>query len=299
MKVAIIGGGAIGLLFAAYIKKAGHTVRLYTRRKEQAKLLEKDGILFRYGDTEEVHDIEAEPIAQFTADAELVIVTVKQYDLENVLPYLACVNGAALMFVQNGMGHLEIMTSLANKEIILGIVEHGALKCNDRTVRHTGIGTLKISQQHWNQSLLDNVQSALSSENFPVQIENDWYDMLTRKLLANAVINPLTALYRVKNGILLQPVFKENMRALYEEITSVITTTHKEEIWRQIIAICATTKKNTSSMYKDLLEGRKTEIEAILGYILRAGLKKNKALPLTTFLYTSIKGLEELKEEKG
>ena len=45
MRIGIIGGGAIGLLFANYLSEK-HDVTIYTRTQEQAELLNRDGLNF-------------------------------------------------------------------------------------------------------------------------------------------------------------------------------------------------------------------------------------------------------------
>ena len=45
MRIGIIGGGAIGLLFANYLSE-NHDVTIFTRTKEQAELLNRDGLNF-------------------------------------------------------------------------------------------------------------------------------------------------------------------------------------------------------------------------------------------------------------
>ena len=42
--VSIIGAGAIGLLFAAYLKKADVDVTVYTRTDEQAEIIRREGL---------------------------------------------------------------------------------------------------------------------------------------------------------------------------------------------------------------------------------------------------------------
>jgi 2-dehydropantoate 2-reductase len=49
----------------------------------------------------------------------------------------------------------------------------------------------------------------------------------------------------------------------------------------------------------DISQNRKTEIDAILGYVLEKGKELGIALPLSQFLFYAIKGLEEGREKNG
>ncbi|MFP3340851.1 2-dehydropantoate 2-reductase N-terminal domain-containing protein, partial [Micrococcus sp. SIMBA_131] len=75
-----------------------------------------------------------------------------------------------ILFIQNGMGHLSFI-KLLHHNVLVGVVEHGALKIDERTVEHTGDGIIRMSAY----SGVPNVRTALSCEDFPVHYEHDWY----------------------------------------------------------------------------------------------------------------------------
>ena len=59
--------------------------------------------------------------------------------------------------------------------------------------------------------------------------------------------------------------------------------------------VCRITAGNRSSMLKDLENGRQTEIDAILGYVLHEAQQTKQDCPMTRFLYMMIKGKEGQK----
>ena len=50
MKITIIGPGAMGCLFGAFLARAGNPVTLLGRDREYAELLQKRGVLLREGE---------------------------------------------------------------------------------------------------------------------------------------------------------------------------------------------------------------------------------------------------------
>ena len=50
--------------------------------------------------------------------------------------------------------------------------------------------------------------------------------------------------------------------------------------------------QSTSSMQRDVLEGRPSELEAQIGAVVRLGREVGVAIPLHTFIYTSLLPLE-------
>ncbi|MDF0725290.1 2-dehydropantoate 2-reductase [Cytobacillus sp. S13-E01] len=293
MKIGILGGGAIGLLFAAYLAD-NHDITIYTKRSEQAKKLNEAGLSLVSNNHKRHFKIKAEQLCNHPFDKDLVIVAVKQYHLKELLDKEKGLKNVHcnIVFIQNGMGHLSLLKDLINKNVYIGIVEHGALKLTDNSVEHTGIGQTKIAAL---KGSLDRgiVHSLETPHYFPFVLVEDWYSMVAEKLIINSAINPLTAIYKIPNGELIRnPHFMKNMKELYNEISSVIMIGDKCESWNRIVEVCERTAKNRSSMLKDIEEGRKTEIDAILGFIINEGASKNISLKLTPFLYDAIKGLE-------
>ncbi|WLR52236.1 2-dehydropantoate 2-reductase [Bacillus tianshenii] len=293
MGKAVIGGGAVGLLLTAYYTLMGEKVVLYTRRTEQADLLNEKGLMLICDGEQQVVPIKAAPLHKGVSEP-FVILAVKQYQLEAALQELQLTTIHNLLFLQNGMGHLPFVENLSDKvDVLLGVVEHGALKHSDHCVEHTGKGQLRISP-YQSEASVSEVFSHTPHPYFPIVVEDNWYDMLANKLAANVVINSLTSLYGVKNGELLKrSEFHRNMRMVFEEATNVLHLKNKERTWEQIETICLNTAENTSSMLKDLLEGRRTEIDAILGWLVRQAEDKKIKTPLLSFLNDSIKGMEQ------
>ncbi|MOA32778.1 putative 2-dehydropantoate 2-reductase [compost metagenome] len=103
------------------------------------------------------------------------------------------------------------------------------------------------------------------------------------KLLINAVLNPLTALFDVKNGELpAHPTRMALMRALYEETALILKGAGMQlesDGWAQIIEVCERTSGNVSSMLSDVRAGRKTEIGAINGAVVRLAEQQQLKAP--------------------
>jgi 2-dehydropantoate 2-reductase len=292
VKVGIVGGGAVGLLMAAYLHRM-YDITLYTRRQSQAALLNKNGLRFMKDSKEKTFFIKAKHIEQSEMNEDVVFVTVKQYDLPKLVSSANRLqNIPTIIFLQNGMGHLSLLNQFNNRNIVLGVVEHGALKHDDRTVEHTGEG--KISLAVW-KGEIGEAQHFIeqSSSHFPFLFKKDWYEMLAMKLAINAVVNPLTALLRVKNGQLLEVnEYRIMMQLLFSELKDVLSLRNEQRVWENIVHVCEKTANNRSSMLKDIEQGRQTEIDAILGYIIQKGKSMNIQTPLCEFLLYAIKGME-------
>jgi 2-dehydropantoate 2-reductase len=293
MKIGIIGGGSIGLLFSFYLSSL-HQVTLYTRTLSQAELINEDGVNLVRGNMSENRRINAVPVSAWKGTEDIVIIAVKQYQLPGILAVLEKqpLDSMRLLFLQNGMGHLKLLHEMKAKGIFVGTVEHGAVRLAPNEVSHNGAGVTKCAVFKGEGTLLAELSSAIPPD-FTLRVEQDYYSLMVKKLVVNAVVNPLTAAFRVTNGTLLEnPFYYQIFCRVFEETADVLGLERKEEHFSNVISVCHNTSNNRSSMLKDIEAGRPTEIEAILGFILEEAKKKQKAAPLIRNYYTLIKGEE-------
>lgn len=287
MKIGIVGAGSIGLLIASYLAKE-HTITLYVKRLEQMDILNKFGIhvldKFRIS-------VCAKPI-EHLHEEDLIIICVKQHQLNDVIKQINHIDSRIpLLFLQNGMGHLSLIQE-DKKTVFVGVVEHGAIRKNDYTVDHLGSGKIKLALYKGESEYGKRVSKVLSQKDFQVEFESNWKTLLAKKLVVNAIINPLTAIFDVENReIVKNRSIRILAQRLCQEACNVLQLDFQTE-WKRVKEIALNTGNNYSSMLEDIRNYRKTEIEAISLFLLN--ISKN-SLPYTNFVYYSVKALEEKK----
>ncbi len=267
MDIMIIGGGAVGLLSAVFLKKEGCNVLIRTRTEKQAAIINKAGLKMNG----EIWDVTASTDSSgWNPDA--VIIAVKQYHLEEILntdipaevPWL---------FIQNGMGHVELAEKF-HSEPLFGIVTHGAVRTGPAEVMHTGSGKFIFGGK-----IKSTFSKMLTKTGTPMNAE--WTDniqfQLRKKLLVNAVVNPLTVLYETSNGFLLENAeAKKEAFKLFEETAKVLKM--PESSWTYVEEVIENTKLNYSSMLMDYKKGRPLELESINGWLVKEGISENIAV---------------------
>lgn len=284
MKFVIIGAGAVGLLTACLLKEAGNEVQLITRRKEQANLInelgiDKDGSLFA---------ITASTDWKTIPPDACILVAVKYDGLKNVFPFFQNLpENQPLVFLQNGMLHIEEIKKLVQYNVAVGSVEHGVVKIDDRKIRHTGQGIYKFALIKGNET---EFQPLLEQPGICTEWHIDADRLLFRKVLLNTLINPLTALTGLKNGELLtNPYANELLEKLYGELLIAFPEMKQLLPFDEVVGLCNSTAKNTSSMLADKLAGKKMELDTILLYTLN---RSHENLPLLRSLYLLLKSSE-------
>ncbi|WP_203362217.1 2-dehydropantoate 2-reductase [Bacillus sp. REN10] len=294
MKIGIVGGGAIGLLFASQLADVYPTV-VFAKTTEQAEALAEQGITYIENHQMVRRFVQAdvtEHIDQYQLD--LLFIAVKQYQLPIIWSYVERINQEVpLVFLQNGMGHLEALDRLPHKHLFVATVEHGVLRTEATSIEIRGRNQTNISAYRGDRKKLLSFLTPFKVT-FPFVWSEKTRSMLLEKLAVNVVINPLTALLKVPNGELVtNPFFLNLAHTVFVELSTVFPDEMDEGVWPKIKGICVKTANNRSSMLTDLEKGRQTEIDAIVGYVLKEANKYGVDVPVLNTMYSMMKGLEK------
>ncbi|WP_075617465.1 ketopantoate reductase family protein [Paenisporosarcina indica] len=294
MKVVIVGAGAIGLLIGSYLGQQKHEITYVTRTIEQAQKLKKCGIT-RIHPNEEMMNVHVEATAVFSeapTDA-LWILAVKVHHLEELeIDLRSLPISTPLLFIQNGLSHLQLLERLKQKKIYIATIEHGAMRKDDSTVLHTGLGLTKVAP--YKKGKLTKLQvSTFQSPSFKIEVMEDAYAITLRKAVLNACINPITAILHIKNGELITNIQANHlMKSTFEELERAFPEINQSLSFEDVLALCEKTASNDSSMLQDIQNHRKTEIEPIVGALISLAEARNKELPLLTLLFHFVLALE-------
>ncbi|WP_152392184.1 ketopantoate reductase family protein [Paenibacillus guangzhouensis] len=288
MNIHIVGAGSLGLLFAGKLGIAGANVTLYPRTEQQSEQLREHGITIITAQDkieQRTHAVTIQAWDQITADTmvedgDWILITVKQKHIDDLfiqrLAWLAGQQGYICCY-QNGVGHIEwIEQAIDASQVYVAITTEAARRDATGIVTHTGSGNTRIGHLRGSlneENLENSLMKWLNRAGFSAQVSKNIDMDVYRKLMINAIINPLTAIMRIRNGELLdKPERLQWMKWLYEEIEAVYQANDiyvGAAMWDQVKHVCAATAANTSSMLKDVLAGSDTEIEWINGSILR------------------------------
>ncbi|MFP6582936.1 MAG: 2-dehydropantoate 2-reductase [Candidatus Hydrogenedentota bacterium] len=289
MKVAVIGPGAMGILFATRLQSAGIATTLVDYKPDRVKRFAKSGLRVDVNGTEET----AKPSFSTLAPAgqDLFIVLTKSYATESLkLP-----PSIPVLTLQNGLGNVEHLCKIVgSSNVISGTTSEASTLLGEGHIRHAAPGTTTIGS--WTSCSTEIAEKVLSTAGFNVVTTTSPGQMLWEKTVINAGINPLTAILNVPNGRLVEiKEIRELMRDLVVEAAKVASTEgyrFESSLVEKTEQVCFQTGTNISSMLQDIRAGRQTEINSISGEILRRGEFASLQAPRTRAIYQVIKGLE-------
>ncbi|WP_237721487.1 ketopantoate reductase family protein [Paenisporosarcina sp. TG20] len=291
----IIGAGAIGLLIGSFLSEQEHEITYITKTTDQAEKLRKHGITrIRLNGKKVITNVLAHANFSLAPVDAIWIVAVKNHQLHNIEEVLHSLPPTtSLLFIQNGLAHIELVNQLNNEHVYLASIEHAAMKQDATTVLHKGIGITRIAPFKTNTgNCLD--LSIMQTPSFQIEMVDDAYGVIFRKVVLNACINPLTAILQIKNGELITNKYAFHlMKSLFEEIVLGFPEIKQTITFEDVKKLCVRTAQNNSSMLEDRLNNRKSEIEPIVGALLQLGKTRESDLPLLQSLYHLVLAIDE------
>ena len=305
MNFLIVGPGAMGCLFAARLKKAGHDVTLFDHIEKRAALINKqgikvEGILGEY--TVRVPTVIGE-LPSFP-DAAAICVKANETrqaskDIESLIGPKSCV-----LTLQNGLGNMEILQEIFGKERTLGgVTAEGATLLGDGHVRHAGHGDTKFGSEVPIGDVLQKIVSAFNDAGFKTQSANNVNSLIWGKLIVNVGINALTAITRLKNGRL--PDVGGTMAVMEAAVREAVAVADAKGIalpypdpLGRVVEVCRATAGNIASMLQDVLKQSITEVAFINGAIVREGEALGISTPVNHTLTCLVQAIQETYGER-
>jgi len=291
MNILVVGAGAMGSLFAAFLSQHNHVVlfgRSYQKnviQKQGLTITGKTNMVVHLPVVDSVHDVDCSP--------DLIIIAVKSYDTITALNTIRSLVSphTKILSLQNGLDNLEkIQNSLQKQYIFGGVTTHGAFVVKPGVVNHTGVGRTVIGS--WNSGKahdVDQLVSVFTTAGIKTQRSIDLRRDVWKKAVINSSINPLTALFTCTNGYLVDnPVLEGILKKICYESTRVACSQGIDVSFPLMIRltkqVIRETAGNYSSMLQSIQQGKKTEIDAINGVIVRMGKQQGITVSLNQIL---------------
>lgn len=297
LKVLIIGPGALGTFFFTKLKNCGNKVYIWGNPEHIIKALKVQLTLIE-NDKRITTNTYVKPTPQdlYTENKfDIVFVCVKVYSLEKIKKSLQYLHSNYFVFPQNGTGFEDTIFRNLKGRAVRVVVTYGLHKEGKWITRVAGKGRVYIQED------FSDLSKIMQNCGIETQTVYDINPLVMQKLIVNAVINPLTAILRVKNGDLIRnPILKELVKQIVQESTKIINTQginfNLNEMEEVVFEVIEKTKNNISSMLQDILSGRPTEIDYITGLILKIAKEQRINAPLNLTLYKLVKVIETLNQ---
>lgn len=305
MRILILGAGAIGAYFGARLIEAGADVSFLVRPGRKETLL-RDGLRINSPLGNFARQVSASTAEELEGPYEGVILACKAYDLGTAAAAVTPVMGAKseLLPLLNGYAHLEKLDGLFGANRVLGGLAHLQVRlCDDGVIEHMSrLNAITFGPRSAVTSALCEVlRERFAATPVEATQTHDIELAMWEKWVFLATFAGMTCLMRGSVGEVVATRDGEAICLnLLEECTRVALAcgfpcrdSSMEETRRFLIAKGSPA---TSSMYRDVQRGARTESEHILRDLYRRAVARDVATPL---LRTAVCNLETYEQRLG
>jgi 2-dehydropantoate 2-reductase len=240
---------------------------------------------------------------------DLIVITVKSYDTKTAIEQVKPLVGKNTLVVsaQNGYGNYETIADTVGREhALLARIIFGVKLSRPGKAEVTVIADdVRVGQPEGavDAGRIANIAAAFTEAGIPTKYSGNIEAILWDKILYNAALNPLGALLECSYGGLAgDEETRGLMDAIIEEIFTVARAHRKPLNWKSAeeyknhfyTNLVPPTAKHFPSMYYDVKAGKRLEIDALNGAIVRLAKAKGITVPVNETITKLIKARESL-----
>src|SRR5271157_763839 len=296
--IVVFGAGAVGTLIAHILSGVPtNEVHVIARPDHVAAIRQSGLIVYNYDGSQEINThLTAHESLEECPKPDVAFITTKTYQIPGAVEiFTQCYDTdlPPIVLLMNGLGIVDMAQAASPNGIFIRGIALSPSHFEPGQVWSTG-GNLRYTFPSGSENLLKDLFPASTevvfSENFE---EEEW-----RKTLLNAVMNPVAGILKGAVGPVLENAslftIVKGLIAEFREVALArgIDLGSLEEMIAFCYDVASKDPAHSPSLSQDLQRGKKTEIDAINGYIILEGRRLGIPAPLHEAVTTLVKFLE-------
>jgi|SRR6056297_1134310 len=301
MKIGIIGSGGVGGFFGACLAKSGYDTT-FIARGEHLKAIQTNGLEIKSinGDFKVQHVNVTDKITDIKRP-DLIILGVKAWQVKEIREYIKSIlhKESVVLPLQNGvMAYEELAEKIDNKNILGGLCRIISKIERPGVINHFGVKPSIVfgEMDKSNTPRLKKIQNAFQNAGIDCKISQDIEADLWKKFIAICV-SGLMAISKTTYGEIRE--IKETRKMMIGLFDEVFLLSQKmginienDYVAKTVSFIDKLPKNSTSSLRRDVLEGKPSEIDYQNGTVVKLAEKYGVDTPINRFVYSCILPME-------
>jgi len=296
--VSFVGCGALGMMYASHMLKSLEPTQLQFIADPKRISRYRDTAFYANGERQDYRFV---PYGSDTEKSELIIFTVKSYDLEDAL---ASVKGhidkdtIILSFLNGVQSEGIIGQTYDPKKVIPSMVAGMDATRTGNEVMYSQTGYVAFGAgDGTSQEDLDSLARFFERVRLPYKLDEDIMKTIWWKYMLNVGVNQTSAVLRAPYGFFqdsddAKDAMLMGMREVYEVSQKMDIGLDESDIDEAMRIIGTLAPEGKTSMLQDICAQRPTEIEIFAGNLIKLAKEHGVPVPVNTFLYHAIKALE-------
>ncbi len=304
-QILVVGAGSVGGYFGAHLAKHHSHVSFLLRPKTLAAVVQR-GLTVRSATGSFTVRPQASSDARDLPVPDLIILGVKAYDLDEVMDQIEPVmtDKTVILTLQNGIETENRLLDRFQRDCVVGGVAYIYSKIAEPgVIEHYKRGAVAIGELMGHESpRLLAIRDLFAAAGIPCHLAKDIRRTKWEKMCWNCVFNPITVLINDRVALALDhPEMMGVIRQVVGEVAAVsaaLKVPLPPDMPERVVKATQEIRDIHTSMYDDWAAGRRTEIDALNGYIVKKGRELGIPTPVNEALTAMIKTLTE-KERTG
>jgi len=302
VRIAIFGAGGVGAYFGARLAEVGNEVSIVARGAQldaiRAHGLRVDSV---FGDML-VRPKVASASAKDIGPVDAVLLGVKTWQVADVAPALKPLLGrdSFIVQLQNGVETPDLLAAAFGEEHVVGGVCGGfCFIVAPGHVKHIGgVTFIKFGELDGEKSeRVERLRAEFATAKVDVAVPDDIRVAIWEKLMLVVPFGGIGAVSRAPIGVIMAtPETRRLIEAGMREIAAVALAQgvrlSSDVVERTLALLDRTTPTGTSSLQRDIAAGKRSELDAWTGAVVRLGARLGVPTPMHSFLYASLLPLE-------
>lgn len=304
-QILMVGAGSVGGFFGARLAQNNSDVSFLLRPKTLSAV-KQNGLTIRSAEgTFTVRPQAASDVRELPRP-DLIVLGVKVYDLDEVLNQIEPVltDKTVILTLQNGIDAEDRLLSRIQRDCVVGGVAYIYSKIAEPgVIDHYKRGAVAIGELMGQESArLLAIRDLFTAAGIPCHLSKDIRRSKWEKMCWNCVFNPITVLIDDRVAKALDHAEMSGViRQIVGEVAAVSAAMKVPlplDMPERVIKATQEIRDIHTSMYDDWKAGRRTEIDALNGFIVQKGRELGIPTPVNEALTAMIKTITE-KEQSG
>ena len=302
MKIAILGSGAVGGYYGAKLARQGHDVTFIARGAHLAAIRER-GLEIK---SPMVGDFtvraRAEEDTSRVGEVDLVIVAVKAYDNGTALPLIRPMLGSAttVLTLQNGVDSAGEVAAVAGEGAVLGGTTYIATALSSPgVIEQTGTHRRIVFGEVYGplprvSDRARAIQEAMAAADIQAEVVGDGRVPIWEKFIFLVSLAGFTGATRLPIGPVwedpfIRQQFLDGCREIHALARAEGVPVADDRIAQIEAYVGSIPGSMRSSLLIDLAQGKKIEVEALHGSVVRRAARAGVPVPIMSTLYAVLK----------
>ena len=288
MKVAVVGLGGVGGYIAGYFAKSGIDV-VGVARGEHLKAIKRNGLEIVEDKNRFVVDMNVCSLEELEGVFDVVLFCVKSYDLEDTAKKMRfhVGKGSVVVSFANGVNNGDVLRETLDAKVVDGCVYILSHIEKAGVIRKKGDVFAAVFGGEGSEMLAELFEKSNLRYKISLDIQKD----LWKKYIFIAAFANLTSYYDESINSIWQNRYEE-AKTLLEEIAAIAKEKGidiDKEVEKSLKTASVLPKEASTSMHLDFQNKKKTELEALSGYLVEEARKVGVESPLLSAIYEELR----------